>query len=163
MIVKDEVDIMQIESLLKIISLRMLGIVQMQVVGCENINITKILKLLIEFFPMLKKSEETPTANERAEKLLVWLENANKYLGQKIQIISSEKSLFSVCWAMNNEEFQFLLKYLLDRNFLNCVTYSGRLLPPYLDFTITTSGLAYLDALRKNIQSNIGFCAMSFG
>ena len=92
-------------------------------------------------------------------RFLRWINSQTQYLGQQIKVPIFFKKSWSVCWAMSEKEVTYLITYLLQRKFIESVGASGT-----ADYTLTIlpAGFSYLDEIDKNVQSNVGFCAMSF-
>lgn len=59
----------------------------------------------------------------------------------------------STCYAINQAEFESILRYLLEIGHTKNIGSS---------ITLTVTGLSYLEEYSKNKESDIGFCAMWF-
>lgn len=105
------------------------------------------------------KNIKTPSVNERIEKLLFWLDNQTKNLGQTIQVNLFYNRLWSICWVVDQRELQYLIQSLVDRKLIDD---KGTLGGAQCNIRILPNGFSYLDEINKKVQSNIGFCAMAF-
>lgn len=93
------------------------------------------------------------SVNEKAYKLLRWLNKRTEYYGQSVEMINSLDELIATCYAVNQEELINILSYLAGKDFIKAGTNHQ---------ILTAAGLAYLDEYNRNIESDIGFCAMWF-
>lgn len=106
----------------------------------------------------LEKLEQikTPSLFDRADKLLVNIENMSSFAGEVFQ---SDSSWLSIAWAINVEELSEIISYLISADRLTSV--SRTLGAHYVK--ISPAGWAYLDSIRNaNAQSKQGFVAMWF-
>jgi nucleoside 2-deoxyribosyltransferase len=106
----------------------------------------------------LKKLEQirTPSLFDRADKLLVNIENMSSYAGEVFQ---SDSSWLAMAWAVNDEELSEIISYLISADRLTSVS---RTLEAH-DVKISPAGWAYLDSIKNvNAQSVQGFVAMWF-
>lgn len=104
------------------------------------------------------KNYPTPNVNEKAHKLLAWLNKETRYPSHMIQIEQSDfPELVAICWAFNQQEVVYLIDYLkeighiISRDAMN-----------QTNLQITPAGFSYLDNFIKNVDSNMGFCAIWF-
>ena len=95
---------------------------------------------------------KTPSFNERADKLLEYLEKKTEFAGQ---IIETNKSLLSAGWCVNYEELEEIILFLSETGRIQKV---GPLL-----IKIKPPGWAHLETLKKtNSSQKQGFVAMWF-
>lgn len=103
----------------------------------------------------------TPSAGERAEKLMIYLGKKFPDLNTMDIVRMDDMDLAAEAWAINEEEVQYLLVKYLDETlgFLQCTQYAGR----EIRVTILPRGWVFLDGLRSpNQSSQHGFIAMWF-
>lgn len=95
----------------------------------------------------------TPSINERALRLLQYIEKKTEILGQKISgcdTASPSLDFYAAAWAADHTEFAYIIRYLKSLEYIDGVS-------------ITPKGFAYLDQIKySNLDSQIGFCAMWF-
>ncbi|MES2219090.1 MAG: hypothetical protein V4501_11865 [Pseudomonadota bacterium] len=115
-------------------------------------------------FVWLVNKLEVPNVYEKAQRLIKWLNKKTVHPGQAVPIMllpqhESLIELLSVCWACNDVEVNYLISYLLDKNYLTINRVRS-----YEDFTLTITplGFSYIEEIQKNLNSNLGFCAMWF-
>ena len=110
-------------------------------------------------------SISTPSASERADKLLKVVGGRTAALGAAVAVgIDAISCLewLGITWSMNEAELQYLVRNILHPT---RATYGTRMDPGrgFLDVVITPAGYEYLDHLnRTQPDSQIGFCAMWF-
>lgn len=98
----------------------------------------------------------TPSLFDRANKLLVNIENMSSYAGVVLQ---SNNTWLSMAWAINDEELSEIINYLISADRLTSVT---RTIGAHY-VKISPTGWAYLDSIRNvNAESMQGFVAMWF-
>lgn len=109
------------------------------------------------------KSHRHPYVFEKADKLLLYLDNCSDYAGKEIDCSEKNHKLAGVSWSIQNNnnshtELGYLLKdYLCEsKKFLKeC---------PSSRYCITPLGHEYIQTLKQTVvDSNQGFCAMWFG
>lgn len=95
----------------------------------------------------------TPSINERAIRLLRYIEKKTEILGEKISgcdTVSPSPDFYAAAWAADHTEFAYIIKHLKSLEYIDGVS-------------ITPKGFAYLDQVRySNVESQFGFCAMWF-
>lgn len=101
-----------------------------------------------------------PTMNEKIFKIMRWLQEQTNYPGAWINIDTNDTprdpELIAICYATNNSEVRYFIDYLHKINFITSDA-SRR------QYSITVEGFNYLESQRNLIESNLCFCAMSFG
>ncbi|TAK74002.1 MAG: hypothetical protein EPO11_07605 [Gammaproteobacteria bacterium] len=104
-----------------------------------------------------------PNVYEKGQKFLLWLNSKTKYPGSYIPIKFGSTDdvlmeLVSICWAYNEKEVRYLMDYLARKEFITNNNQNN------VDFQlmITPEGFSYIENLSKNVNSNLGFCAMWF-
>jgi hypothetical protein len=119
----------------------------------ENQNTKKSLPIINEdCFNRLLKLKPI-SVNEKAYKLLRWLNRKTEYYGQSVAITNSLDELIAACYAVNKVELDRILLYLTQVGFIEGAMNHK---------TLTVAGLSYVEEYSRNTESDIGFCAMWF-
>lgn len=106
---------------------------------------------------------KTPTVSERAEKLMVAIEQNSKFIGDAVEISygNGANSWLSISWSENRDELTYLIeKYLIQEQ---SWVRDEKVFGSDITVQLTPSGYAYLDQLRQGQGEGVqGFCAMWF-
>lgn len=124
------------------------------------------------------KNLETPPITDKAYKLIRWLDKQTECCGRFVAIGDDKEAYkqgkrdtqggdkwpsellpfpYAVCWVYGDDEFKYLLDYLKEIQFISFSWHAKS-----CQLTLMPKGYEYLDKYRTNVDSNLGFCAMSF-
>ncbi len=113
--------------------------------------LTEAVKTLPQYTPIEKQS-----------KLLKAIELLTDYPGKEVILIPEQDA--SLSWAVNEQEFTYYIKALMDRGLIEINGKKGRTLnDPLFPMVITANGWEYLESDSTNITDKTqAFVAMSF-
>lgn len=96
----------------------------------------------------------TPSYGERKRKLLDFIQKQSTSLGQRLDLDDAMmKRLLSASWCLDENEVSFLM---------NSAAAEAMVEYAHAKLRLTAKGYDYLSQLNKNLDSQIGFCAMWF-
>lgn len=100
------------------------------------------------------------TVLEKTDRLLLEIQKKTNFVGETVEIASSNFHLMAKVWALSWDEMKGLL-HILDQKFW--IGFRSEISKPTVDVFIKEGGWERLDELRaKNIESSQGFVAMWF-